>query len=58
MNIAHDKSNELTREDVNRLLKEELITPIFVYSPDDIDTFKDQIDSADHTPLALFTCLV
>ena len=53
MNIAHDKSNELTREDVNRLLKEELITPIFVYSSDDIDTFKDQIDSAQHTPLAL-----
>ncbi len=53
MNIAHDKSNELTREDINRLLKEELITPIFVYSTNDVETFKDQIDSADHTPLAL-----
>ena len=53
MNIAHDKSNELTRDDINRLLKEESITPIFVYSASDLDTFKDQADSADYTPLAL-----
>jgi len=53
MNIAHDKSNELTREDINRLLKEESIMPIFVYSDSDLETFKDQSDSADYTPLAL-----
>ena len=47
MNIAHDKSNELTRDDINRLLKEESIMPIFVYSDSDLETFKDQADSAD-----------
>ena len=53
MNIARDKSNELTREAINQLLKRELITAIFIYSSNDIETFKDQIDSAEHTPLAL-----
>ena len=53
MNIAHDKSNELYRDDINRLLKEESITPIFVYSASDLDTLKDRADSADYTPLVL-----
>ena len=53
MNIAHDKSNELSRDDINRLLKEESITPIFVYSASDLDTLKDRADSADYTPLVL-----
>ncbi|MEC7734263.1 MAG: response regulator transcription factor [Chloroflexota bacterium] len=53
MNIAHDKSNELSRDDITRLLKEESITPIFVYSVSDIDTLKDRADSADYTPLVL-----
>ena len=53
MNIAHDKSNELSRDDINRLLKEESITPIFVYNASDLDTLKDQADSADYTPLVL-----
>ena len=53
MNIAHDKSNELSRDDINRLLKEESITPIFVYSASDLDTLKDRADFADYTPLVL-----
>ncbi|MFL2777666.1 MAG: winged helix-turn-helix domain-containing protein [Dehalococcoidia bacterium] len=53
MNIAHDKSNELSRDDINRLLKEESITPIFVYNASDLDTLKDRADSADYTPLVL-----
>ena len=53
MNIAHDKSNELSRDDINRLLKEASITPIFVYSASDLDTLKDRADSADYTPLVL-----
>ena len=53
MNIAHDKSNGLTREDIDQLLKEEFITPMFVYAANDIETLTDQIDSAEHTPLVL-----
>ena len=53
MNIAHDKSNQLAREDINQLLKEEFITPMFVDAANDIETLTDQIDSAEHTPLVL-----
>ena len=53
MNIAHDKSNGLAREDIDQLLKEEFITPMFVDAANDIETLTDQIDSAEHTPLVL-----
>ncbi|MDC0034910.1 response regulator transcription factor [Chloroflexi bacterium] len=51
MNIAHDKSNDLTKDDIARLLDEESITPVFVYNSSDIETFVDQAEAAKHTPL-------
>ena len=44
MNIAHNKSNELTREDICQLLAEDIVTPIFVSNSNESETFMDQVD--------------
>jgi DNA-binding response OmpR family regulator len=47
MNIAHDKSNEFTREGICQLLAEDMITPVFVSNSNESETFMDQVDIAE-----------
>jgi DNA-binding response OmpR family regulator len=53
MNIAHNKSNELTREDICQLLAEDMVTPIFVSNSNESETFIDQVDTAEGSPLII-----
>ena len=47
MNIAHNKSNDLTREDIYQLLAEDMVTPIFVSDSNESKTFIDQVATAE-----------
>jgi len=53
MNIAHNKSNDLTREDIYQLLAEDMVTPIFVSNSNESETFIDQVDTAEGSPLII-----
>ena len=53
MNIAHNKSNDLTREDIYQLLAEDMVTPIFVSNSNESETFIDQVDTAKGSPLII-----
>ena len=53
MNIAHNKPNELTREDICQLLAEDMVTPIFVSNSNESETFIDQVDTAKGSPLII-----
>ena len=53
MNIAHDKSNEFTREGICQLLAEDMITPIFVSNSNESETFMDQVDIAEGSLLII-----
>ena len=53
MNIAHNKPNELTREDICQLLAEDMVTPIFVSNSNESETFIDQVDTAEGSPLII-----
>ena len=53
MNIAHNKSNDLTREDIYQLLAEDMVTPIFVSDSNESETFIDQVDTAKGSPLII-----
>ena len=53
MNIAHNKSNDLTREDIYQLLAEDMVTPIFVSDSNESKTFIDQVATAEGSPLII-----
>ena len=53
MNIAHNKPNELTREDICQLLAGDMVTPIFVSNSNESETFIDQVDTAKGSPLII-----
>jgi len=53
MNIAHNKSNDLTREDIYQLLAEDMVTPIFVSDSNESKTFIDQVAAAEGSPLII-----
>ena len=53
MNIAHNKSNDLTREDIYQLLAEDMLTPIFVSDSNESKTFIDQVATAEGSPLII-----
>ena len=53
MNIAHNKPNELTREDICQLLAGDMVTPIFVSNSNETETFIDQVDTAKGSPLII-----
>ena len=53
MNIAHNKSNDLTREDIYQLLAEDMVTPIFVSESNESKTFIDQVATAEGSPLII-----
>ena len=53
MNIAHNKPNELTREDICQLLAGDMVTPIFVSNSNESETFIDQVDTAEGSPLII-----
>ena len=53
MNIAHNKSNDLTREDIYQLLAEDMVTPIFVSDSNESKTFIDQVATAKGSPLII-----
>ena len=53
MNIAHNKSNDLTREDIYQLLAEDMVTPIFVSDSNESKIFIDQVATAEGSPLII-----
>ena len=53
MNIAHNKSNDLTREEIYQLLAEDMVTPIFVSDSNESKTFIDQVAAAEGSPLII-----
>ncbi|MAQ96919.1 MAG: DNA-binding response regulator [Chloroflexi bacterium] len=53
MNIAHNKSNDLTREEIYQLLAEDMVTPIFVSDSNESKTFIDQVATAEGSPLII-----
>ena len=53
MNIAHNKSNEFTRENIYQLLAGEMVTPIFVSNSNESETFMGQIEAAEGSPLII-----
>jgi DNA-binding response OmpR family regulator len=53
MNIARNKSNDLTRENICQLLAEEMVTPIFVSNSNESETFMGQVDIAKASPLII-----
>ena len=53
MNIASNKPNELTRENIYQLLAEEMVTPIFVSNSNESETFMGQVDTAKASPLII-----
>ena len=53
MNIAHNKSNEFTRENIYQLLAGEMVTPIFVSNSNESETFMGQVEAAEGSPLII-----
>ena len=53
MNIAHNKSNEFTRENIYQLLAGEMVTPIFVSNSNESETFMGQVEAAEGRPLII-----
>ena len=53
MNIAHNKSNEFTRENIYQLLAGEMVTPIFVSNSNESETFMGQVEAAEESPLII-----
>ena len=53
MNIAHNKSNDLTREEIYQLLAEDMVTPIFLSDSNESKTFIDQVATAEGSPLII-----